>query len=51
MCVLDPRPHSAGSVSSCMNLTVFSIVMASNNKKVCAIFGYHVTPFVENQHQ
>ena len=33
-------------VSSCISFTVFSFVIASNNKKVCAIVGCHVTSIV-----
>ena len=33
----------AGILSICVNFTVFSFVMVYNNKKVCAIFGCHIT--------
>ena len=38
------RGHSAGIVSSYINFLVFSFVMASNYKKVCATFRCRVTP-------
>ena len=48
----DPRLYcySAGILSSCINFPVFSLVMASNNKSFCAVFGCHVTPSAQNQH-
>ena len=33
-----------------VSISVFSYVMTFNNKKVCAIFGCHVTPCAQNQH-
>ena len=44
------RNHgSSVGKSSCMNITVFSFVVASNNK-VCAICGCHVSLCGQNQH-
>ena len=41
--------EAAGVVPSCVNVTVFSFVMAYNNNKVGSIFGCHITSCVENQ--
>ena len=36
--------------TTCINFTVFSLVMAYNNKKVGGLFGYNFTLCVPNQH-
>ena len=52
----DPGSYSACKcvlhmITVADNLTLFSLAMASNNKKVCAIFGWcNFTPCVQNQH-
>ena len=43
MCFCWEAWEAAGILSICANFTVFSFVMAYNNKKVGAIFGCHIT--------
>ena len=38
------------NLSICIYLTVFAFVTAYNNKKVCAIFGFYITPCVQSLH-